>query len=312
MKERAVDYRLFACPIHKFPLSETLFCSSCAREYPAVNQVPVLINDANSVFRIEDYVSSRGYEGASSYAGHLDQRRGWRQRYRRTVSLLSEASPPRRDFGVIDAMARISASVPNPRVLVVGAGDSGISGDVVHTDVAFGANVQCIADAHDLPFVSQSFDACFAIAVLEHVADPYRCVQEISRVLKPSGYVYAETPFMQPVHMGAYDFTRFSYLGHRRLFRSFSEVAAGIVGGPGVSAGQMLNYAISSLSDRAAYRRWLKLIGLLLTYPLRSLDRLSYGNLSAYDSASGFYFFGQLSKEPISDRELITLFRGGR
>ncbi len=231
--------------------------------------------------------------------------------YRRAIARLSDASPPCRTFGPSEAMTYITAHLPNPRVLVIGAGDSEIRGDVVYTDVAFGANVQCIADAHDLPFVDQSFDACFAIAVLEHVVDPYRCVDEIRRVLRPCGYVYAETPFMQPVHMGAHDFTRFSFLGHRRLFRHFDEIAAGVVGGPGVSAGQMLRYAIASFTERAALRKWLKLTGLLLTFPLRWLDYLCQNKFPAYDSASGFYFLGQLAPKPLGDRELLKLFRGG-
>src|SRR4029079_11363432 len=70
-------------------------------------------------------------------------------------------------------------------------------------------------------------------AVLEHVLDPARVVGEIHRVLRPDGLVYAETPFLQQVHAGPYDFTRYTSSGHRYLFRSFEEIAAGPVAGPG-------------------------------------------------------------------------------
>jgi SAM-dependent methyltransferase len=305
------DSRGFACPIHKRALGPGLFCADCAKQFPTANRIPVLINDANSVFRSEDYLRQEGYRGASAYAGALDKRRGPRQLYRRAMARLTEASPPRRAFDAGDAIRRVAAAVPNPRVLVIGAGDTEFDGDVVYTDVAFGAKVNCIADAHDLPFTDQSFDACVAVAVLEHVVDPFRCVDEIRRVLKPGGYVYAETPFMQPVHMGAHDFTRFSYLGHRRLFRHFEQIEAGMVGGPGVSAGQHLRYAIASLSDSAMLRKWLKLIGMLLAYPLRWLDYACHGKAAAYDSASAFYFFGRLAAKPLPDRELLALYRGG-
>ena len=76
-----------------------------------------------------------------------------------------------------------------------------------------------LGNAETLPFPDASFDLVIAVAVLEHVADPFRCVAEMRRVLAPSGHVYAVTPFLQPVHMGAYDFTRFTPIGHRRLFR---------------------------------------------------------------------------------------------
>ncbi|CAD5375221.1 Methyltransferase family protein [Rubrivivax sp. A210] len=312
MQEQALQPSAFACPVHKHALGDNLFCTACAKPYPSVNGIPVLINDANSVFQTADYLQARGYEGASSYGGHLDNSRGWRQLYRRAIAALSESNPPGRTFDAAQAVKQIQAQQPDARVLVIGAGDSDIGGsNVVTTDVAFGAHVQCIADAHDLPFVDGSFDACIAIAVLEHVVDPYRCVEEIRRVLRPRGFVYAETPFMQPVHMGAYDFTRFSHLGHRRLFRHFDELDSGIVGGPGTSAGQMLRYVIASLSERAAVKRWLKLAALLLTYPMRWIDRICLGKLAAYDSASGFYFFGRLATEPLGDRELLALYRGG-
>jgi SAM-dependent methyltransferase len=301
----------FACPVHKVALGREFFCAECDRRYPSVDGIPILLNEAASVFRISDYLDpQQAYGGASSYAGHLDKRKGLRQLYRRFMYRLTEAGPPRRDYDVAKAVDHIQAAVPGARILVVGAGDASLAGSIVYTDVAFGKNVACIADAHDLPFVAQSFDACIACAVLEHVVDPYRCVSEMMRVLRPGGFVYAETPFMQPVHMREYDFTRFTYLGHRRLFRYFDEIRSGTVGGPGMSAGQMLRYGIVASSARPVLQKWLRLFSLILTYPLRWLDFLSYAKPGAYDSASAFYFFGTLREEPVSDRELLGFFRG--
>ncbi len=273
--------------------------------------VPVLINDANSVFAVQDYLSrDTAYDGASGYAGHLDERRGLRQKYRQFMYRLLETDLPARSFGIEDALRAVHAQLPQARILVIGAGDTRFEGQVLYTDVAFGKNVNCIADAHDLPFENGSFDACFAVAVLEHVADPQRCVSEIQRVLKPGGYVFAETPFMQPVHMGAYDFTRFTYLGHRRLFRWFDDVRSGIAGGPAISAAQMLRCALTSTSDGAAAKKWLRLLGVILTRPIRWLDRFTVNKLGSYDSASGFFFFGTLRTEPISDRSILAFYRG--
>ena len=300
-----------ACPIHKVPFKNGLFCSICKVEYPIVNGIPILLNSENSVFRTSDYLNDQGYGGASSYAGSLDRRTGLRQLYRRAMQGLSEAPSPNREFTAKDAVAAILADKPQAKILVIGSGDTTISINAYYTDVAFGENVQCIADAHDLPFPDFSFDACIVVAVLEHVADPYRCVDEIRRILCPGGYVYSDTPFMQPVHMGAYDFTRFTHIGHRRLFRYFEEIRSGIAGGPGKSAGQLLRYAITSLSDKPSIKRWLNLFSLIVTYPFRLLDYFNKSNQSSFDSASGFYFFGKLSVYPISDRELINTFRGG-
>ena len=302
----------FACPACKTALVRDLYCATCQMKYPSTRGVPILLNEGNSVFRISDYIEPQGaYGGASSYTGNLDNRTGLRQIYRRAMFRLSEAPFPHRDYDVNAAVEYILQQLPQAQILVIGAGDTTIKGNAAYTDVSFGKNVACIADAHDLPFLDESFDACIACAVLEHVVDPYRCVAEIMRVLRPGGYVFAETPFMQPVHMGAHDFTRFSFLGHRRLFRHFTEIRSGMCGGPGVSAAQLLRYAITSFSDKPNLKKWLKLIGLIGTYPLRWLDHLSHANQSAYDSASGFYFFGSLRKKPISDRDLLDSYRGG-
>lgn len=302
----------FACPLHKSALGVGFRCAACDRRFPQVGGVPILLNESNSVFLAADYLrDDTAYGGASAYSGHLDKRRGLRQAYRRFVHRLAEAQTVARDFDVQDAMRWIAERRPGAKVLVIGAGDTTLEGDVTYTDVAFGKNVDCIADAHDLPFVDQSFDACVACAVLEHVADPQRCVAEIERVLKPGGFVFAETPFMQPVHMGAYDFTRFTFLGHRRLFGRFDEIRSGIAGGPATSAAHVFRYLLVSLSGRPVLVKWLRLLGLLATWPARYLDLLTVKHATAFDAASGFYFFGVLRRDRISDREILGFFRGG-
>jgi SAM-dependent methyltransferase len=49
-----------------------------------------------------------------------------------------------------------------------------------------------LADAHVLPFRSETFDAVFSYAVLQHLYNPFVAVTEIKRVLKPGG-VYCGT-----------------------------------------------------------------------------------------------------------------------
>lgn len=50
-----------------------------------------------------------------------------------------------------------------------------------------------IADAYHLPFEDQSFDVVCAMDFLEHVEDPGRAIQEMSRVLKPEGQFFFHT-----------------------------------------------------------------------------------------------------------------------
>ncbi len=45
-----------------------------------------------------------------------------------------------------------------------------------------------VADAHKLPFQSNTFDAVFALEMLEHVFDPLKVLTEARRVIKKNGY----------------------------------------------------------------------------------------------------------------------------
>ena len=77
--------------------------------------------------------------------------------------------------------------------------------------------------------------------------EPGRWCAEIHRVLKPGGLVYAETPFMQQVHEGAYDFTRFTESGHRYLFARFDLIDSGVTAGAGTQLLWSLDYFVRGL-----------------------------------------------------------------
>jgi uncharacterized protein YbaR (Trm112 family) len=300
----------FVCPADKHPLApagDKLLCSSCSRHYPIIRGIPILINEPESVFRIADYETKEAYQGASGYGGTLDKTSGAKRAYRRFARFLSEAPIP---GGSFDFMSQILAERPEARILVVGSGERQYQGNVTYTDVAFAKNIACICDSHDLPFADQTFDAVVAEAVLEHVCDPQKCVSEYVRVLKPGGFAFATTPFLQPVHMGAYDFTRFTHLGHRRLFRQFDEIASGICGGPVYSGIHLFREQLLCLTDNHKLKSVLRLLGLLVTFPLRYLDPLFSRTMQSYNSGCAFYFFGRKRTSPIPDREIIAQFRG--
>lgn len=299
-----------ACPLCHVPLADPTHaaCPACGMEFPCVQGVPILLNEANSVFRMADYVQGQAYDGASGYGGSTDGTKGWRRAYRKVAVRLAEAPMPGVHF---DPTQTILQDHPDPEVLVLGAGEHRLAyGRVTYTDVALTPNISCVCDGHDLPFEDGVFDVVFAQAVLEHVCDPQRVVAEITRVLKPDGLVFAVTPFLQPVHMGAYDFTRFTYLGHRRLFRQFDDVRSGMCGGPGYSALHVGRNVLTSLTDRHRTQSVLRLLGLLLTYPLRYLDPYLSRTDAAYNTACACYFLGRKRETVISDREILAMFRG--
>lgn len=72
--------------------------------------------------------------------------------------------------------------------------------NVVNLDIVDYPTTDVISIGEKLPFKSNSFDAVFSLAVLEHVKNPFECAKEITRVLKPGGTLYAAVPFLQPFH----------------------------------------------------------------------------------------------------------------
>ena len=265
-----------------------------AREYPIVDGVPVLIAPERSAFGIP---------------ARAEPRRGLARR------LAAKLPRDTRNAGTDALVARLRAELPDrPQVLVVGGGTLGAgmapllddpAVDATETDVWFGPRTQLVCDGHDLPFADATFDAVVCQAVLEHVLDPPRVVAEIHRVLRPGGLVYAEIPFMQQVHEGAHDLTRYTYVGQRRLFRDFDEIAAGAVCGPAMALAWSLRYfAVTIFGRRAAH------LVPLLTFWLPRLDRWLIARPGALDAASAIGFLGRRRETPLGDAEIIAAYRG--
>lgn len=282
----------------------------CGTHYPVEEGIPVLINDRNSVFSISDFLNHkdtfftrRGKIDAlvNRVLPSLHSNLKGKHNYARLAELLSERteSPTMLVLGGSIAGEGMASLLKYPQIVTV------------DTDVSFGPRTKVICDAHDIPFADSSFDGVVAQAVLEHVADPYRCVEEIHRVLKPGGYVYAEVPFMYPVHGRQYDFTRFTHLGLRRLFRAFGEVDSGAQGGPGMALAASWLWFLWSFSDRKLPRKVLKATARITGWFWKYFDHYLLNRDAALDSASGCYFLGEKTGSCLSDKELIQTYRGG-
>ncbi len=312
----AATLDLLRCPRCKGQLrrdSQTLVClqTTCGAVYPMIDEAPVLINEANSVFSIADFAAQRStyFNLRPSRAARLLDRLTPR------TSLNVKAEENYRQLNRL-LVAQSSA----PRVLVLGGSilGQGLESllatpgiEVIESDVSWGPRTALICDAHDIPFADASLDAVVAQAVLEHVVDPHAAVDEIHRVLKPDGLVYAETPFMQQMHGGRYDFERFSYWGHRRLFRRFGEVDSGIACGPAMALAWSWTYFLRSFARSRRMRHLLSFVGSLTSFWLLPFDRLLVERPNAIPAASGYYFLGRKQDQSLSDRELIASYKTG-
>ncbi|HEX4886155.1 MAG TPA: methyltransferase domain-containing protein [Casimicrobiaceae bacterium] len=298
------------CRAQLHPADGGFVCSAsaCGQAYPVVDGRPVLINEANSAFAIDDFTSghSTTYHRQQAVERFLSA----------VIPTLDKNFVASRNYG---RLAALFATDAKSRLLVVGCGDMGKGMEaitahpgleLVNTDVYFGRSTHVVCDGHDLPFADGFFDGAIVQAVLEHVADPARCVAEIHRVLKPQAVVYAETPFMQQVHGGPYDFTRFTPLGHRRLFRAFAEIDSGAVAGPGTALAWSWQYFLLSFVRSRFARSAMKAVARLSGFWLKYFDHWLLARPGAHDAASACYFLGRKTDRVLADRELVKLYRG--
>ena len=305
---------LFRCPACSGRLDSAeshLTCRSpqCGIQYPVINRIPILLDERKSVFSLADFVEER--------PTFFPKRRKIVQVVRSFTPSVSLNLKAKKNYTHLIQL--LTARSKTPRVLVIGGSIVGEGMDafanhpdleLIETDVAMGPSVELVCDAHDIPFADQSFDGVVVQAVLEHVADPHRCVEEIYRVLKHRGVIYAETPFIQQVHGGKYDFTRFTDLGHRRLFRRFEEIDRGAVCGPGMALAWSYSAFLVSFTKSRIIAKMIRAFAAFTSFFLKYFDYFLIDRPGALDAASGYYFLGQKSDRSITDRELIGLYKG--
>ncbi len=209
------------------------------------------------------------------------------------------------------------AGTRRPRILVVGGGSIGSGLDAFYADdridiVAFDVypsrSTQFVADGHAIPLADASVDGVIVQAVLEHVLDPARVVSEIHRVLRADGLVFADTPFLQHVHEGPFDFTRFTESGHRWLFRRFSLIESGVVAGIGTALAWSVAHAVRSVIP---VRGVSSVVRLAMTPVAAIVDRLAKPR-HAVDGASSVFFFGRRSDVSILPRDIVSHYGGAQ
>jgi len=209
----------------------------------------------------------------------------------------------------------LSQKKKSPQVLMIGSAEPGVGTnalwsshnvDIVGIDVYITDTVSMVCDAHYLPFPSGFFDGVWVQAVLEHVVDPQQVVAEITRVLDDGGLVYSEIPFMQQVHEGAYDFTRFTLSGHRYLFKNFETIKLDVLDGPGAAFSWSFRYWVWALTRSRNIARAANLVSSIVTKLLSRLETKE----SKFDSYSGSFFMGRKSIYTVKHKDLLSIYQG--
>ncbi|WP_288260489.1 methyltransferase domain-containing protein [uncultured Prochlorococcus sp.] len=316
---------MFACPNCKEKLklvkSSHLQCinKSChlpKKIFPIINKIPILIP-----FNLKDCIFEESYsENFINFGSRKRDSSSIKMKIKKTAKDLIYG----KNIKTIKNYKYLADHLKkDSKILIIGGGTIGSGADyflsvckkkaikVDSIDVYFSQNITAVADAHYLPFENESYQLVIIQAVLEHVINPNRVVEEIYRILANNAIVYAETPFMQCVHEGPYDFTRFSHSGHRWLFKKFKEISSGAHHGAFSSSLFILSYAISGLMRN-------KTIGILIriffTRFSKFLDLIN-DYKSNIDVACGTYFLGIKSNDYSNEKNQIkigTFYKGAQ
>jgi SAM-dependent methyltransferase len=165
--------------------SGELACAGCARRYPIVRGVPRFVPS-------EGYAAPFGYQWNLFGREQIDRVNGTRiseRRLLRETRWPAEWWPGKRVLDVgcgagrfLDVAARLGAEV-------VGV-DASSSVDVAYALLGHERGVHVVqADLFALPFADETFDAAYAIGVIQHTPDPAGSVRGLRGVLRPGGRV---------------------------------------------------------------------------------------------------------------------------
>ena len=151
---------------------------------------------------------------------------------------------------------------PGARVIEVGAGlydhtrffDERV--DTFNADPD--TNPDILGDAHDMPIEAGVYDVVVCISTLEHVRDPYQCVREIFRILKPGGRCFAWIPFYFGVHDFPIDVSRFTAEGMVVLFEQAGFERVDVDREPWSGLFHNISNTVHYVLPRAHPKRWVR------------------------------------------------------
>jgi SAM-dependent methyltransferase len=186
---------------------------------------------------------------------------------------------------------------PGSKILNLGSGqelwDRKIRHKMVNMDIDLSRGRSDIcADGHYLPFASQSFDAVFSNAVLEHVRKPWVVAAEIRRVVRMGGMVSINVPFLNIIH-DVVDYYRFTADGLRVLFEDFEEVHAGVSAGPSSFYTIFFPEYVSQFMPFRGLRTLARYVLKSVIWPAKYLDFLIRRSDRFHVAADAFYFVGR-------------------
>lgn len=272
--------------------NKELICKCCKNKYEIVNGVPVLLdNDSKKDF--QRFFANNSENDCKPTNQELSDLKIQLpiNLSERLFDWFKQAPATKIGDKRIKNINKIQSlflkNINNPNILIIGSflpQDGKNSSEVeelqnsfkdsIRLDISFRSGVNIIGDGHKLPFEDNSFDAVIAQAVIKHLRDPNKFVEEVHRVLKKEGIVYAECPFLITFHRWPGDYVRYSPAGFRELFKDFQIIETGFNRGPSQTIADLLSIyfaCLLSFNNRYVYLGLVKFFSWIF-HPIKLLD----------------------------------------
>ena len=265
--------------------SQQITCSACKVSYPINNFTPnfLLGNDSHTANAM-NYFSGQ-YSNRSKFAeGTFDKLKKISDSIHRPSLMLH--------LGRIDVSDHLAAA---DLTLNIGSREKQISSNVVNLDIVENDFLDIQGNVENIPFDNESVDFVNIIAVLHHLKHPEKAVEEIHRVLKPGGYVYAEDHFFYPYHSDPGDCHRWTKEGYLLLFENFNKINIKLIHGPTTTVLNILKFylpMILSCNSAIIFEIFYILFSYLL-FPFKYLDLFVKNHDKADFIAGGYALLGQ-------------------
>jgi SAM-dependent methyltransferase len=258
------------CPVSHQRLlaaNEALVTLDGERTYPVRDGVPILIADPARQAGYRQEAAGQMYEE------YLSRRPAT---IKQTFARLIRPGSDYRSVAAEKAFLAITAAQPPSSLcLSIGGGPTRPHESLTNLNIDLFANVDVVGDTYGLPYADDSVDTIHCEAVLEHLAEPSRALQEMRRVLRPGGLGYFATPFLQAYHAYPNHYQNYTLEGHNHLLRSndFRVLDAGTCVGPTFMILDLVSLYLRNCIPSKFLARAATAAALLLTRPLRPLDR---------------------------------------
>ena len=250
IQNQNIDKFDFICPINGYTLNldfvnGNIECKNTnyKSNYYMINfdnkYIPVLIDEENSdtVFDKTFLVKERKVEEKNKFF-LLDF---IKQYYVKLGNFLEENS--KRPYeNIANKYIKYLSEKGKNRCIIVGSGNRDLPNrlynqqlNTIGFDLFPGEKVDFIADAHYIPLKENSVNIIFIQAILEHVIEPHKVVDECERILDSEGIIISEVPFLQAIHEKEYDFFRYTPSAHAILYKNFEILQIGPLRGSGTT-----------------------------------------------------------------------------